>query len=87
MLSNAVVHQDFSKNGGRILVECFPDRLEMNTAGTRGTDVDRIVDYEPRPQNRHFVELLSRFWVAKAMGRVSAKSWPRPMNTFCPPSK
>ena len=68
MLSNAIVHQDFSKNGGKILVECFPDRLEMYNDGNLAIDVDRIVDYAPRPQNRHFVELLSRFRICEGHG-------------------
>ncbi len=68
MVGNALIHQDIGLNSGKVLIECFPSRLEIFNYGKLAVDIDRVVDMAPMPENRHLVEILSRFGIGEGHG-------------------
>lgn len=68
LLGNALIHQDIGPQSGKIMVECFPSRLEIWNPGYLSIDADRVIDMAPRPENRHLVEVLSRYGIGEGHG-------------------
>ncbi len=85
MLSNAIIHQSIEANSGKILVECFPSRLEIFNPGKLGIDPMRIIDMAPFAKNRHLVEILSRYGIGEGHGTGFDKIVASSEANFLPP--
>ena len=53
LVSNALIHQDFSVTGAGPMVEIFDDRIEITNPGEPLVNTDRFVDAHRSRATRH----------------------------------
>ena len=68
LVSNALIHQDFSVTGAGPMVEIFDDRIEIISPGRPLVDTDRFVDTPPRSRNEALASLMRRFRICEERG-------------------
>ncbi len=68
LVSNALIHQDFSVTGAGPMVEIFDDRIEITNPGRPLVDTDRFVDTPPRSRNEDLASLMRRFRICEERG-------------------
>jgi len=57
-LANSLVHQDFTDNTSKPVVEIFKDRVRISNPGTPLVDVDRFIDTPSKSRNPKFAKLM-----------------------------
>ncbi len=68
LVSNALIHQDFSVTGAGPMVEIFDDRMEITSPGEPLVDTDRFVDTPPKSRNETLASLMRRFRICEERG-------------------
>ena len=60
LVPNALIHQDFGKDGTSPMVEIFEDRIEISNAGEPLIDVLRFIDHAPVSRNEKLAAFMRR---------------------------
>ena len=68
IISNALIHQDFSMTGTGPVIEIFKDRIEFTNPGKPLVDVFRIVDNPPKSRNERLASLMRRMRMCEELG-------------------
>ena len=68
LVSNALIHQDFSVTGAGPMVEIFDDRIEITNPGEPLVNTDRFVDAPPKSRNEALASLMRRFRICEERG-------------------
>jgi len=68
LVTNALIHQDFSITGSGPLVEIFPDRMEITNPGEPLVAVERFIDTPPRSRNESLASWLRRAGICEERG-------------------
>ena len=68
LVSNALIHQDFSVTGAGPMVEIFDDRIEFTNPGEPLVNTDRFVDAPPKSRNEALASLMRRFRICEERG-------------------
>lgn len=68
IISNALIHQDFSMMGTGPVIEIFKDRIEFTNPGKPLVDVFRIVDNPPKSRNEKLASLMRRMRMCEELG-------------------
>ena len=68
LISNALIHQDFTVTGAAPLIEFFDHRVEFTNPGSPLVDVDRIVNDPPRSRNEKLAALMRRLHMCEEAG-------------------
>ncbi len=68
LVSNALIHQDFSVTGAGPMVEIFDDRIEVTNPGKPLVDTERFVDTPPKSRNETLASLMRRFRICEERG-------------------
>lgn len=64
LVANALIHQDFSIEGARAVVEIYSDRIEISNPGEPIVPVERFIDgYQSR--NERFADLMRRMGICE----------------------
>jgi ATP-dependent DNA helicase RecG len=50
-VANALIHQDLSITGSGVMIEIFPDRIEITNPGVPLVDTNRFIDAAPKSRN------------------------------------
>lgn len=67
LIANALIHQDFTTTGMRIMIELYDNRLEISNPGLPSIPLDRFIDdYQSR--NEKLAGLLRRFGICEEQG-------------------
>lgn len=67
ILSNAIIHQDFSERGSGIVIEIYDDRVEVTNPGLPILPVDRFID-ENQSRNEQFASALRALGICEERG-------------------
>ncbi|MDR1202885.1 MAG: putative DNA binding domain-containing protein [Tannerellaceae bacterium] len=68
LLANSLIHQDLWQSGTHIMVEIFPDRIEMTSPGTPLVDINRFIDTPPKSRNEKIAILMHNFDLCELRG-------------------
>ena len=68
LVSNALIHQDFSVTGAGPMVEIFDDRIEVTNPGKPLVDTERFVDTPPKSRYETLASLMRRFRICEERG-------------------
>ncbi|MDR3219985.1 MAG: AAA family ATPase [Dysgonamonadaceae bacterium] len=68
LLANSLIHQNLWQNGMYVMVEIFPDRIEMTNPGTPLVDVNRFIDTPPKSRNEKIAILMRLFEICEQRG-------------------
>jgi ATP-dependent DNA helicase RecG len=64
VVANALIHQDFSISGASVMVEVYPNRVEISNPGEPVVPVDRFIDgYQSR--NESVADLMRRMHICE----------------------
>ncbi len=67
LVANALIHQDFSLTGMSVMIEIYPDRVEISNPGEPLVPSDRFIDgYQSR--NERLADLMRRFAISEEKG-------------------
>jgi len=67
LVANALVHQDFLMGGASIMIEIYPNRIEISNPGVPIVEVNRFIDgYQSR--NERLADLMRRMGVCEEKG-------------------
>ena len=67
-VANALIHQDFTISGSGVLIEIFPERLEITNPGTPLVDTNRFIDTAPKSRNETLASLMRRLNICEERG-------------------
>lgn len=67
-VANALIHQDLSITGTGIMIEIFPDRIEITNPGVPLVDTDRFIDTAPKSRNETLASLMRRLNICEERG-------------------
>lgn len=67
LVANAMIHQDLTAAGNRVMVEMYEDRLEVTTPGSPLIDVDRFID-DSKSRNVELAELMRHLGICEEKG-------------------
>lgn len=68
VVSNALIHQDFSITGTGPVVEIFNNRIEITNPGVPLIDVRRLIDNPPISRNEKLASLMRRLGMCEELG-------------------
>lgn len=68
LVANALVHQDFTLSGQRIMIEIFTDRIEITNPGIPLVDTNRFIDTPPRSRNETMANMMRRLRICELRG-------------------
>lgn len=68
LVSNALIHQDFSVTGAGPMVEIFADRMETTNPGEPLVDTLRFIDTPPRSRNEGLAAMMRRMNICEEGG-------------------
>ncbi|HJI30077.1 MAG TPA: putative DNA binding domain-containing protein [Veillonellaceae bacterium] len=68
LLSNALIHQDFTISGAGPIVEIFSNRIEITNPGRSLVEVNRIIDNPPRSRNEKLAYTMRRLGFCEELG-------------------
>jgi ATP-dependent DNA helicase RecG len=64
LLANALIHQDFTIGGTSVMIEIYPNRLEVSNPGSPVVPVERFIDgYQSR--NERLADLMRRMGICE----------------------
>lgn len=67
-IANALIHQDLSISGRRILIEIYSDRIEITNPGSPLVDTNRFIDTAPKSRNEDLASMLRRLNICEERG-------------------
>lgn len=67
-VANALVHQDFTRQGERPTFEVFSDRIRITNPGVPLIDPDRFIDSPSRSRNAGFAQLMRKAGLCELRG-------------------
>jgi len=67
-VANALIHQDLSITGAGVIIEIFPDRIEITNPGVPLVDTDRFIDTAPKSRNETLASLMRRLNICEERG-------------------
>lgn len=67
LVANALIHQDFTVTGARVMIELFSDRVQITNPGVPPISLERFID-EYRSRNESFADLLRRMGICEEKG-------------------
>lgn len=67
LIANALIHQDFSEVGASVMVEIYPDRLEVSNPGMPFIRPDRFID-EYQSRNERLADVMRRVGICEEKG-------------------
>jgi len=67
-VANALIHQDFSVTGAGVMIEIFPDRIEIMNPGVPLVDTNRFIDTAPKSRNEILAGLMRRLNICEERG-------------------
>ncbi len=67
LVANALIHQDFSETGTSVMVELYPDRMEMTSPGRPFISTERFID-EYQSRNERLADLMRRLHICEEKG-------------------
>lgn len=68
VIANAIIHQDFSIEGSRVMIEIFEDRMEVTNPGSPLLETDKFINGLPRSRNDQLANLMRRFKLCEERG-------------------
>ena len=68
LVPNALIHQDFGKEGTSPMVEIFEDRIEISNSGEPLIDVLRFIDHTPISRNEKLASFMRRLNICEERG-------------------
>ena len=68
LVSNMLIHQDFSVSGAGPMVEVFDGRIEFSNPGAPLVSTERFVDAPPQSRNEAAAALMRRFGICEERG-------------------
>lgn len=64
LVANALIHQDFTQGGTSVMIEVYPNRVEISNPGEPLVPVERFIDgYQSR--NERFADLMRRMRICE----------------------
>ncbi|MBF2736010.1 MAG: putative DNA binding domain-containing protein [Betaproteobacteria bacterium AqS2] len=67
LIANALIHQDFTLTGVRVMIELYADRVEISSPGAPLVSVDRFID-ENQSRNERFTDIMRLFSICEEKG-------------------
>ena len=67
-VANALIHQDLSISGTRIMIEIYSDRIEITNPGVPLVDINRFIDTAPKSRNEDMASMLRRLNICEERG-------------------
>ncbi|MFH1319550.1 MAG: ATP-binding protein [Bacteroidota bacterium] len=67
-IANALIHQDFSVTGTGVMIEIFPERIEITNPGVPLVDTNRFIDTAPKSRNEILASLMRRLNICEERG-------------------
>lgn len=67
-VANALIHQDFTVTGTGVMIEIFPDRIEITNPGVPLVDINRFIDTAPKSRNESLASLMRRLNICEERG-------------------
>jgi ATP-dependent DNA helicase RecG len=67
LVANALIHQDLSEQGIRVMVEIYADRMEISNPGKPSIPPERFID-EYRSRNERLADLMRRLGICEEKG-------------------
>ena len=67
-VANALIHQDLSITGAGVIIEIFPDRIEITNPGVPLVDTNRFIDTAPKSRNETMASLMRRLNICEERG-------------------
>ena len=67
LIANALIHQDFSVLGSRVMIQMYEDRVEISNPGTPPIDIDRFID-DSRSRNAVLADLMRKAGICEEKG-------------------
>jgi len=65
LVTNALIHQDFTLTGTGPMIEVFTDRMEITNPGVPLVDRQRFLDRPPRSRNEAIASFLRRIGICE----------------------
>lgn len=67
-VANALIHQDFTKQGERPVIEIFSDKFRITNPGTPLVEPDRFIDTPSKSRNPEFASLMRHAGLCEQRG-------------------
>lgn len=67
-MANAIIHQDFTEQGGRPIIEIYSDKIRIINPGTPLVDPERFIDTPSKARNPIFAELMREAGLCERRG-------------------
>jgi ATP-dependent DNA helicase RecG len=67
LVANALVHQDFRETGTSVVIEVYPDRIEISNPGRSFIPPERFID-EYQSRNERLTDLMRRVGICEEKG-------------------
>ena len=67
-VANAIIHQDFTKQGERPVVEIYSDKIRISNPGTPLIPTDRFIDTPSKSRNPKFANLMRTAGLCEQLG-------------------
>ncbi len=68
LVSNAIIHQDFSESGTGPMIEIFEDRMEITNPGKPLIETARFIDHKPQSRNELLASFMRRANICEERG-------------------
>ncbi len=68
LIANALIHQDFTISGMRVLIEVYEDRIEISNPGKPIIETLRFIDHSPRSRNEELTSFMRRINLCEERG-------------------
>lgn len=87
-VANALIHQDFSQEGNSVMIEIFPERIEITNPGSPLVETDRFIDTPPKSRNETMASLMRRLSICEERGSgvdraiAAIEAWQLPAPKF-----
>jgi predicted HTH transcriptional regulator len=88
LVANALIHQDFNQEGNGVMIEIFPERIEITNPGSPLVDIDRFIDTPPKSRNEALASLMRRLSICEERGSgvdraiAAIEAWQLPAPKF-----
>lgn len=67
LVANALIHQDLEQTGSSVIIEIYPDRIEISNPGQPLIDTERFID-EYRSRNEKLADVMRRIRICEEKG-------------------
>lgn len=67
LIANALIHQDFAETGASVMVEIYPDRIEISSPGVPFIKPERFID-EYQSRNERLADVMRRVGICEEKG-------------------